>query len=142
MCDSGNLLCSVWHQGQMTTNYMYFLLSCLLKPVKHGFFNLYYFMLSNMSTYARIPPLDTIYEEPEEMSLDAMVNSAPNSSSVNAYILSKDIDDEEITSRFVKSLSPASSCGSNSPFGSTIDMSVDDEVCSRLVPSVSNKQIT
>ena len=137
MCDSGDLLCSVWHRGQMTKNYIFFLLSRLLKTVNHGFFNLYYLTLSSMSTYARIPPLDTIYEESEEMSLDAMVNSMPNSSSVNAHIESKDIDDDEITSRFVKSMSPASSCGSNSPFGSTIDMSIDDEVCSRLVPIVS-----
>jgi hypothetical protein len=90
-----------------------------------------------MATYARIPPLGTIYEEPEEMSLNVTANSVSHSSSVNAVIYSEDIDDDEITSHFVKSVSPASSCGSNSPFGSVTNMADDDEeVTSHLVPSL------
>ena len=125
------LLCSLWHRGQMTHT---FFAICLLTLTTRALFNYYSLMFSSMSTDTQVP-VDA-YEEPVGI-LDAM-DSAPNSSSVNAYILSRDIEDDEITSRFVKSMSPASSCGSNSPFGSVFtDDGDDDEIVSRFVPSTS-----
>jgi hypothetical protein len=81
--------------------------------------------------------LPTIYEEPE-VSIgtdDEMYSAASrNSSSVNGQILSHDIDDNEITSHFVKNVSPASSCGSNSPFGSVFKLVVDDDEVTSACP--------
>ena len=122
----------------MTINYIYFLLSRLFKPVVHAF-NLHSLIptsMSNVST-SMSSNVSASTQSHVEMSLDAMVNSVPNSSSVNAFMRSNDIDDNEITSRFVPSLSCASSCASNSVYGSiSVTTDDDDEVTSRLVPSL------
>jgi len=116
----------------MTKTNKFFLLGRLLKRATHGF--LKSFSLIPMSPIFALPMLPTIYEDPEETTVytgDEMYSAASrSSSSVNGQILSHDIDDNEITSRFVKSMSPASSCGSNSPFGSVFTDDGDDEVSS------------
>ena len=124
------LLWLLWHRGQMTENDKFFLLCSLLKRAAHGFFKS--FSLIPMAPIFAIPMLSTIYEDPEEASVDTVGDEmfsalSRNSSSVNGQILSRDIDDDEITSRFVKSISPASSSGSNSPFGSVFKVDDDDD---------------
>ncbi|AGE50288.1 hypothetical protein ATCVCanal1_724L [Acanthocystis turfacea Chlorella virus Canal-1] len=131
------LLWLLLHLGQMTKTDKFFLLDRLLKRATYGFLKSFSFapmsrVFAPMSRIFAIPMLSTIYEEPEEVSVgttdDEMI-SAPshNSSSVNGRILSRDIDDDEITSRFVKNVSTASSCGSNSPLGSIFKVADDDD---------------
>lgn len=124
------LLWLLWHLGQMTKNDKFFLLGRLLKRATHGF--LKSFSLIQMAPIFAIPMLSTIYEDPEVSTTDdEMYSALSHSSSVNGQILSYGTDDDEITSRFVESASPATSSGSNSPFGSVFHMADDnDEVSS------------
>ena len=122
-----DILYCLWHRGQMT---IHFLISCLFKPVVRAFSS-HFFMTTAMSSN-----VSTSTQSHIELSLDAMMNSKPNSSSVNAFVHSNDINDNEITSHFVPSLSCASSCGSNSVYGSVVESNDEDDEVSSAPPRV------